>query len=159
MQKLWNRPDAAVWSLSTQSAQGVGNMNICTYVTAVSLKPKLMLVAVYKNTQTIENVSVGTSVLLQLLTEDLAPVVRICGQQSGKTIDKITRLQKRYQFKMVHGLHYFADVAGWIELLVEELVDTSGDHMLLIGKVLQSKNVVDASILTTAHLKQKGYIR
>jgi flavin reductase (DIM6/NTAB) family NADH-FMN oxidoreductase RutF len=95
MRRIWNRPADAVWSLSTQSVNGIGNMNICTYVTAVSLSPKLMLVAVYKNTQTLLNCSVGNKVLLQLLTQELAPVVRVCGQKSGKDIRKIDRLLYR----------------------------------------------------------------
>jgi flavin reductase (DIM6/NTAB) family NADH-FMN oxidoreductase RutF len=95
MRKIWNRPEGAVWSLSTRSVSEVGNMNICTYVTVMSLKPKLMMVAVYKNTQTLKNIALGKTVVLQLLTEELAPVVRVCGRQSGKLIDKIARLQKR----------------------------------------------------------------
>lgn len=159
MRKLWNRPDVAVWSLATSSKAGVPNMNICTYVTAVSLEPKLILVAVYKDTQTLENVRVGERVLLQLLTEALAPVVRVCGQQSGKTIDKIKRLAKRYELKENNGLYYFTKAAGYTELLVDQLIETSGDHYLLVGKVLTTKNSHDDKILTTTYLREQGYIR
>lgn len=159
MRKLWNRPNGAVWSLSTLSEMGVPNMNICTYVAAVSLEPKLMMVAVYKNTKTLENVSIGKTVLLQLLPQDLAPVVRVCGQKSGKDIDKITRLKKRFELKEEKGLCYFSDAAGFAELVVEQIVKTSGDHDLLIGKVIKAKNLHDKTILTTAYLKANGYIR
>jgi flavin reductase (DIM6/NTAB) family NADH-FMN oxidoreductase RutF len=159
MRKLWNRGDDAVWSLCTQSETGVPNMNICTYVTAVSLEPKLMMIAVYKNTQTLKNVAVGKTVLLQLLGEDFAPVVRICGQLSGKNIDKISRLKKRYELKEQAGLFYFKDAAGFMELQVEQLIKTSGDHDLLVGKVTKSKNLHNKTILTTTYLKENGYIR
>lgn len=159
MRKLWNRPELAVWSLATNSKAGVPNMNICTYVTAISLEPKLMLVAVYKDTQTLGNVRVGERVLLQLLTEALAPVVRVCGQQSGKTVDKIKRLAKRYPLKEREGLYYFEKAAGYTELVVEQLIETSGDHYLLVGSVLTSKNLLDEKILTTAYLREQGYIR
>ena len=134
-------------------------MNICTYVTAVSLEPKLMMVAVYKNTQTLKNVAVGKIILLQLLGEDLAPVVRVCGQMSGKHIDKISRLKKRYELKEEAGLHYLSEAAGFMLLEVEQLLETSGDHYLLVGKVLKAKNLHDKTILTTTFLKTNGYIR
>jgi flavin reductase (DIM6/NTAB) family NADH-FMN oxidoreductase RutF len=159
MRKLWNRPDDAVWSLSTRSGSGVPNMNICTYVTAVSLEPKLMMVAVYKNTQTLENVSVGKTVLLQLLTQDLAPVVRVCGQMSGKKIDKISRLKKRYELLEENDLYYFSEAAGFMVLEVEQLIETSGDHDLMVGKVVKAKNLRDKDILTTTYLKAEKYIR
>jgi flavin reductase (DIM6/NTAB) family NADH-FMN oxidoreductase RutF len=134
-------------------------MNICTYITAVSLDPKLMMVAVYKNTQTLLNVVVGQTVLLQLLTQDLAPVVRICGQNSGKDFDKISRLKKRYALATESDLYYFKNAAGFMELTVEQLIHTSGDHTLLVGRVTQAKNLLEKDILTTTYLKDKKYIR
>jgi len=159
MRKIWNRPADAVWSLSTISVTGAGNMNICTYVTAVSLDPKLMMIAVYKGTQTHKNCSLGQTVLLQLLTENLAPVVRVCGNMSGKNIDKLARLRKRYQLGSLEGLHYFTKAAGFMELVIEQLVETSGDHVLLVGKVVKGKNLTDTPILTTRYLKEHQYIR
>lgn len=159
MRKIWNRPDNATWSLSTESDAGVPNMNICTYVTAVSLEPKLMMVAVYKNTQTLSNVSINKTILLQLLTEELAPVVRICGQKSGNDIDKIPRLEKRYGLGQENTLFYFKEAAGYIVLTIEKLIETSGDHYLLVGRVTKAKNLNDKKILTTTYLRNKGYIR
>lgn len=159
MQKLWNRPVDAVWSLSTQSNASVHNMNICTYVSAISLKPKLMMVAVYDNTQTQQNIAVGKTVLLQLLTQELAPVVRICGQKSGKEINKIDRLQKRYEINY-HDTHaYFAEAAGYMTLRVTQLLETGGDHVLLVGAVVTARNLHDVPLLTTAYLKEHNYIR
>jgi flavin reductase (DIM6/NTAB) family NADH-FMN oxidoreductase RutF len=159
MRKLWNRPDDAVWSLSTVSSDGMPNMNICTYVSAVSLDPKLMMVAVYRDTQTLMNIVVGETVLLQLLGEDLAPVVRICGQLSGTKIDKISRLKKRFELGEEGNLSYLKTAAGIMTLQVEQLIETSGDHYLLIGKVIKAKNLHDKPILTTTYLKANGYIR
>lgn len=159
MQKLWNRPSLPVWSLSTRSKENVPNLNICTYVSAISLDPKLMQVAVYKNTETLRNVSVGRTVLLQLLTEPLAPVVRVCGKLSGRECHKIKRLSKRYDFAEVENLVYFKDCAGYMLLSVEQLIETSGDHYLLIGRVTKAKNLSTDKILTTTYLKEHKYIR
>lgn len=159
MRKLWNRPASAVWSLSTESNTGVGNMNICTYVTPISMTPKLFAVAVYENTKTLENVTKGGKVLLQLLTEELAPVVRICGKKTGKSIDKISLLQRRFKLEQDGGLYYFSGAAGYTVMEVEQLLKTNGDHQLLIGRVCTVKNLNDNSLLTTDYLKEHNYIR
>jgi flavin reductase (DIM6/NTAB) family NADH-FMN oxidoreductase RutF len=118
-----------------------------------------MLVAVYKNTQTFQNCTLGKTVLLQLLTKDLAPVVRVCGQLSGQKIDKISRLKKRYDLDQHKNLFYFKAAAGFMELIIDQLIETSGDHVLLVGKVSKAKNLVDEPILTTTYLKEHGYTR
>jgi flavin reductase (DIM6/NTAB) family NADH-FMN oxidoreductase RutF len=161
MRKLWNRPNLPVWSLVTRDAAGSANMNICTYVTSVSMSPKLMLVAVYCGTKTLQNLHVNPRqpVLLQLLSEDLAPVVRVCGQQSGAQIDKIARLKKRYMLAEHEGLPYFTDAAGIMQLTFTTLTPCGGDHELLVGEVTWSKNLDDVPILTTDFLKQHRYTR
>lgn len=159
MRKLWNRPASPVWSLSTVSESCKPNMNICTYVTAVSLQPKVMTVAVYHGTKTRENIVLGSRVLLQLLTEDLAPAVWVCGQQSGRTIDKISRLQKRYQLEECKGLFYFLTAAGYIELSITDIHEPGGDHTLVTGQVLFSRNLTDKPILTTTFLREHKYTR
>ena len=44
--KPWNRVDGPIYSLST-AAHGKGNLNICSYVTPISMKPKRYIVGVY----------------------------------------------------------------------------------------------------------------
>jgi flavin reductase (DIM6/NTAB) family NADH-FMN oxidoreductase RutF len=159
MRRLWNRPDLAVWSLSTQDADGTPNLNICSYVMATSLDPKLMTVAVYHGTKTRENIKVGSTVLLQLLTAELAPVVRVCGQTSGHDVDKVERLSKRYELAEHKGLYYFMKSAGFMLLEVNDVHENGGDHSLVTGKVVTSKNLSTASILTTTYLKDHKFTR
>ncbi|MFM2424147.1 MAG: hypothetical protein RLZZ70_538 [Candidatus Parcubacteria bacterium] len=161
MRKLWNRPNLPVWSLVTTDTTGTHNMNICTYVTSVSMEPKVQLVAVYNGTKTLENIvaDLNAPVLLQLLTEELAPVVRICGQQSGKTIDKLTSLQKRYDISYHAGIPYFTKAAGVMMLQDQILTNCGGDHQLLTGLVTWSKNLNDMPILTTDYLKDNKFTR
>lgn len=148
-----------MWSVSTIDRTGQGNMNIATYVQAVSLEPKLMSIALYKNTKTLENVEHSKRVLLQLLSESLAPVVRVCGHNSGNKIDKITRLQKRFDLEQHNDLYYFTDVAGFVELELTDLHDVKGDHILGTFKVIKQKNLHDVPVLTTDYLKEHKYIR
>jgi flavin reductase (DIM6/NTAB) family NADH-FMN oxidoreductase RutF len=161
MRKLWNRPTLPVWSLVTENQAGLANMNICTYVTSVSMNPKLMLVATYENTATLDNLVANPSkpVLLQLLSEELAPVVRVCGRQSGRSVDKVAALRKKYSLCSYQGLPYFAAAAGVLALEDCTVIPCGGDHRLLVGRVTWSKNLHDAPILTTEYLRSKGFIR
>ena len=119
MRNLWNRPSLSVWSLATVDEHGRGNMNICTYVTSISMDPKLMLVAVYHGTKTHENISATKKVLLQLLSQEQAPLTRLCGHTSGKATDKMARLQKKTPVATVDGIPYMTQCAGYVILEVQ----------------------------------------
>lgn len=159
MRKIWNRPNQQVWSLSTVDEAGVGNMNICTYVSAVSMEPKLMMVAVYHGTKTHANVTVTKRAILQLLSEELAPATRLCGHMSGNKINKITRLKKRYDITEYNGIPYFSASAGYLELALDKLITIGGDHDLAIFSVTSHKNISDVPILTTDYLRANGLLR
>ena len=54
MKRPWNIINPAVYSLITYDEHDTLNMNICSYVSAVSLKPKLYLIAIDYSTKTIK---------------------------------------------------------------------------------------------------------
>ena len=81
MQKPWNIPDLPVYSLATY-ADGMVNMNICTYVTKVSMSPGMYVIAVYEGTKTLENISTSDIAVLQLLHEEQHGLVRLLGKKS-----------------------------------------------------------------------------
>lgn len=159
MRKLWNRPALPVWSLVTKDDEHGANLNICTYVTSVSMEPKLMLLAVYKGTRTLENLKSNRTVLLQLLAEEQASVVRVAGQQSGLKMDKWSRLKKRFAVAGLAGLPYLSDSLGVMQLEVIYEHEVGGDHVLFTAKVVKVKNLREGNILTTDYLKQNGYTR
>lgn len=161
MRKLWNRPEWPVWSLVTRDEAGKPNLNICTYVVPVSMEPKLMIVAVYRDTKTLANLEAVPSqpVLLQLLTEELAPAIRVCGQQSGHGVDKLARLKKRHAMAEVDGLPYFADAAGYLILTPAAVTPVGGDHVLYTFAVQTHKNLSPAPVLTTTMLREQKIIR
>jgi flavin reductase (DIM6/NTAB) family NADH-FMN oxidoreductase RutF len=51
----WNRVNQQVYSLSTCDSKGNINMNIVTYATPATLKPKSYVIAVYRGTKTHSN--------------------------------------------------------------------------------------------------------
>lgn len=91
--KPWNRINLPVYSISCKAGE-LCNMNICTYVSAVSMQPKRMMVAVYNDTFTLELITKNPHFVLQLLSTDQYRLVDLLGKKSGHTIDKIKRLEK-----------------------------------------------------------------
>lgn len=159
MRRIWNRPAYPVWSLSTIDAEGQGNMNICTYVTPISLQPKLMLVSLYHHTRTLANVQATERALLQLLTREQLSAVRTCGRQSGNDVDKLARLTGNHSIGFHHELPYFKVCAGFMELTFIDFFEVGADHLLGIARVETAKNLTDGEILTTDYLKEQGIIR
>ena len=52
MKRPWNIISPPVYSLVTYDEEGKVNMNICTYVSAVSMKPKIYSIAIDYTTKT-----------------------------------------------------------------------------------------------------------
>ena len=109
MKRPWNLVNVPVYSISSRKDE-VTNMNICTYVTAVSMVPKRYMVAVYHNTQTIENIQNKSEFVLQLLAESQYGLVRNFGQKSGKLFDKQGFLSRKNQAKIVEKENPYAIV-------------------------------------------------
>ena len=155
MRKPWNRPDFPVYSVASLS-EGRGNMNICTYVSAVSMKPKRYMVAFYKGTLTLEMVRESPDFILQLLSEDQYRCVRLLGQQSGHNTDKLKRL--REPLMEYAGITCMSRALALIQCRILEWTD-AGDHWMTLCEVISFKNLHEGQVLTTETLRQKGIIR
>jgi len=155
MRKPWNRPDLPVYSASTIGLQG-GNMNICTYVIAVSMTPKRMAVAFYKGTLSLENAQHFPHFILQLLAADQYKLVRLLGQKSGRTTDKLSKLTN--VTSDYRGFYCLDNAAARMACDIIEWVD-AGDHMLAICDVVSYANLRDTDLLTTGLLRAKKIIR
>lgn len=155
MRKPWNLPELPVYSLATYH-EGVVNMNICTYVTAVSLDPKIMMVAVYENTKTLENILSSDTAILQILHKEQAPLTRILGKKTGITYNKFQYLNKKNMLTEWKNFHVLKDACAYIELEKLSLLKT-GDHTSYFFTV---KNAVSRreEVLTTQDLRNLAII-
>lgn len=154
MQRPWNRPDYAVWSLSTVDTEGKYNMNICTYVTAISMKPKQFCIAVYHGTKTYENIKNSHRVILQLLGAHQSDVVRNLGKSSGFKKDKVSIVNKKHPIIVTQELAVMSDSLGYCVIEYDQIIATGGDHDLIIGNVVSYKNLNEGDVLTTKQLGQ-----
>ena len=144
-------------------------MNICTYVSAVSMEPKRYMVAVYHNTQTIENIQNKNDFVLQLLAESQYGLVRNFGQKSGKIFDKQGFLNRKNQNRIAEKENPYAIVfwnnfevlsnAVSLILLKPIQIIPAGDHDMYLCDVVTFENLNDSPTLTLDVLRQKKLIR
>ena len=156
MQRPWNLVDLPVYSLITFDEKGL-NMNICTYVSAVSMNPKVYSIAVYKGTKSLENILNNEIVVLQLLSPNQANLIKYLGKKSGIDFNKHTYLKNKKVLIPWKNYEILKDVSAVIELKKSTCVDV-GDHVLFILKAISYKSF-SSEVLTTKYLNQKGIIR
>lgn len=133
-------------------------MNICTYTSAVSMKPKQIMVSIYKDTKTLEIVNNAPTFVLQLLAVNQYRMVDLLGKKSGKNIDKMSRLEKRGLIGQWNGYKILKDALALTELAVEDTLE-AGDHKLFLCTVIDYKNLNDGEALTLDDLRAHKLIR
>lgn len=133
MKRPWNLTNIPIYSLATYDNDRV-NMNICTYVSAVSMKPKRYMVAVYHNTQSLQNILKSKTAVLQLLGKHHLSLVNTLGKKSGLRYDKENYLTKKKQLDFWIDKKVLTDCAGLIE--VEKIWwKDAGDHTMFLFNV------------------------
>jgi flavin reductase (DIM6/NTAB) family NADH-FMN oxidoreductase RutF len=122
------------------------------------MQPKRMMVSIYHGTQTLENVKQDKAFVLQLLDEGQYNLVNLLGKQSGKKIDKISRLAKRKLVTEWQGYPVLQQSLAVMLLHVVEFIE-AGDHRMYLCDVVGYKNLNEGHALTTGVLGKKGVIR
>ena len=96
MKRPWNRTNANVYSLATIDNHNRLNMNICTYVSVVNMKPRIYTIAIDYKTKTYNNlINNSNKVVLQALSINNIRLIRKLGKQSGKYINKEVYFKKK----------------------------------------------------------------
>ncbi len=155
MTRPWNLPNVPVYSLATYGLAAV-NMNICTYVSPVSMRPKVYGVAVYDNTQTVKNLHAGETAVLQLLGRQHISLVNVLGKKSGSHFDKVAYLKKKKALDDWKGHTILRNCAAVLELNKLSSVD-AGDHTLFLFAVMRYK-ANHTKVLTLDDLRTKKLI-
>ncbi|MDZ7604329.1 MAG: flavin reductase [Cyclobacteriaceae bacterium] len=156
MNRPWNLSNIPVYSLATYDGQKV-NMNICTYVSAVSMKPKRYMVAVYHGTQSLRNILKSDTAVLQLLGKQHLLLVNALGKKSGLNYDKESYLTKKHLLELWHDKKVLKHCAGLMEL--EKIwLKEAGDHTMVLFDVKKFKTNHE-SVLMLDDLREKKLIR
>ena len=149
--KPWNRVDGPIYSLST-TANGRGNLNICSYVTPISMKPKRFIVGIFKDTKTLENLEANPVGLLNYMAIDQANHVNLLGKKTGNTMDKIAKLGDQIEH-VGDGLYKLKGVLAILRLKFMERIDC-GDHWAWLAHVESYENLREVEPLTLDELKR-----
>jgi flavin reductase (DIM6/NTAB) family NADH-FMN oxidoreductase RutF len=169
VKKPWNLPDLPVYSLMTE-IDGQINMNICTYVSAMSMNPKRYAIGVYYQTKTLQNIQNGAKIVLQLLAQNQWPVVRNFGQKSGLTFDKHDFLRRKNTGDTEHPHKYPYQCSRWHDFVVLKQAlayielqtlwhQTAGDHELYLFDVLRHQTLLEETPLKVSDLRNNGLVR
>ena len=153
--KPLNRTNPAIWSIAS-AYNGQYNMNICSYVTGISMKPSRMVVGIYKNTLTLELVRQSNEMVLQLLANHHYKLVRLLGQTSGYKKEKLRSLKiPVIQYK---GHQCLADALSLIFLKIKQQID-AGDHWMMLCDISSFINLNEGIPLTMDVLREKKLVR
>jgi flavin reductase (DIM6/NTAB) family NADH-FMN oxidoreductase RutF len=156
MKRPWNLPNIPVYSLATYDGEKV-NMNICTYVSAVSMKPKRYMVAVYHETQSLQNILLSQTAILQVLGKQHVSLVNVLGKRSGLRYDKESYLIKRKHIELWNDRKVLSQCAGLVEL--EKLWSKdAGDHVLFLFDVKRFQTNHE-NVLMLDDLREKKLVR
>lgn len=156
--KPWNRTAEAVYSLVTMY-NGRANMNICTYITPISMQPKMYAIAIYHNTCTHSYVQHTDRFVLQLMHESQYKIVNYMGKRSGNTTNKLKHLLSKNLIMQWQGYPVLSEAAAYILLQKQAFITTGGDHDVLIATVSAYSNNKTGAPLTLEHLRNNNIIR
>lgn len=156
--KPWNRVDLPVYSISSTDGKNRFNMNIVTYITAVSMQPRRFMCGIYRGTQTLSFVKQHPHFVLQLLSAEQYRLVDLLGKKSGRQVDKMGRLQKRDLITDWNGFKVTKQALALLELRVINHI-SGGDHDCFLCELVAYKNTNDGTPLTLDVLRAKNMVR
>jgi len=148
MKRPWNIISPPIYSLVTHDENDKLNMNICSYVSAVSLNPKLYLIAIDYSSKTYENLKINSSVVLQLLTKSHLRIIRKIGKTSGYLFNKEKYLKSKDMLYNWRKNIVLKDTCALIELKKNNEINIEGDHAIFTFSVLKYKTLSEDRILT-----------
>ena len=155
--KPWNRVNLPVYSISSKTTNNY-NMHIITYASQISMQPKRFICGIYHGTQTLINVEASGEFILQLLADTQYRLVDLLGKKSGKTIDKIGRLQKRNELELWNDFFVLKNCLAVMHLKTVSSFE-GGDHKGFLCDVIAYKNLNEGNTLTLDTLRDKKMIR
>lgn len=140
MKRPWNIVSPTIYSLITYNKNNKLNMNICTYVSAISMKPKMYAIAIDFDTLSYQNLKENSElVVLQLLSSENSKLVRKLGKTSGFKTDKQEYLTKNNLLTNYKKHQILKNINGLVILKKNKVIDDLGDHALFIFDVVGYK--------------------
>jgi flavin reductase (DIM6/NTAB) family NADH-FMN oxidoreductase RutF len=132
-------------------------MNICTYVSSVSMKPKRYMVAIYQHTQSLVNILKSKTAILQLLSDQHISLVNTLGKKSGLHYNKENYLTKKKLLEVWADKKVLTNCSALME--IEKIWSKdAGDHTMFLFDVKRFQ-ANHENILMLNDLREKGLVR
>ena len=158
MKRPWNLTNLPVYSLVTYDSSGNYNMNICTYVSVINMKPEIYSVSIDYETLTYSNLkNKSDKILLQCLSQNNINTVKNLGKKSGFEFNKIDYLNRNKLINCWKGMHYLKEASFLLELINMEEIASFSDHTLFAFE-LNSFKCLNDNLLTFNNLVDKKII-
>jgi len=148
MKRPWNIINLPIYSLVTYDDTDNLNMNICSYVSAVSLKPKLYSIAIDYSSKTYENLKLNSFVVLQLLSKSHLKIIRKLGKTSGYLFNKEKYLRSKEMLEDWRRNIVLKDTCALVELKKINEINIEGDHAIFTFSVSKYTTLSEDGILT-----------
>lgn len=140
MKRPWNIISPTVYSLVTHNSDNRLNMNICTYVSAISMQPKMYSIAIDYKTLSYKNLKESSEpVVLQILSLENCNIVRKLGKSSGFKTNKEEYLTKKNLLTSYKNHQILKGINGLVVLKKKKVIEDIGDHALFIFDVIGYK--------------------
>lgn len=140
MKRPWNKIPHVLYSLSTTSLEGKSNMNICSYVVPISMKPRKYMIALDPNSKTYDNFCKDREWILQVLSRDSQKYVQAFEKKSGKNVNKLEKYKNE-----THTYKWYPILDNAVAVLfvkmVKQISMLESDHDLFIVEVLHWKYI------------------
>ncbi|MEM7162284.1 MAG: flavin reductase [Bacteroidota bacterium] len=156
MKRPWNIINSSVYSLMTQGEKV--NFNICTYVSAVSIKPKMYCFAIDYTSLTYQNLKRNSVAVLNILSNAQKELVKPLGKKSGLRFDKLKFLSDQNELIEWEGMQVLKSSRGWIKFQLLKELDIQGDHALFIFEILKFKTLSEDDSLDFQQLIEERII-
>lgn len=119
------------------------------------MQPKRFIVAIYKNTLTLELVKQQQQFVLQFLAQEQYKTVALLGKKSGYSLNKISKLKE--PLATFQEFTILANCLAIVHLNILEWFD-GGDHWCTLCEVKSYKNLNEGNPLTLDYLREKKII-
>jgi flavin reductase (DIM6/NTAB) family NADH-FMN oxidoreductase RutF len=111
------------------------NVMTASFLMPISFEPKYLAFSVSPKRRTFENLKKIKEFTLNILSEEMKEIAKICGSYSGKEIDKfeLAKLEKEKSKFVKPPMIKNCPISFECKI---ELMKEFGDHYLIVGKVL-----------------------
>jgi flavin reductase (DIM6/NTAB) family NADH-FMN oxidoreductase RutF len=147
-----------VVTIGTTSADGRKNIIPINNITSVSVDPGMVLIAVYKEWITAQNLQTAGGFAVSVPDKKQLDLIwklgqKFSGYNSGK--DKIEEFRDELDFEFSQHGPVLKNALGWLECdIVDRPKDVGGDHCMVVGKF--TKAAINSDYYDEAEISPKN---